>query len=381
MEPREFLFENARIVLADKLIEGWLAVTDGRIVEIGAGRAPGRGIDCREDFLLPGLVELHTDHLEAHVTPRPNVRWNPVAAVVAYDAQIAAAGITTVFDSLRVGQVSPSDTLSSEHASLAAAIRSVREVDMLRADHRTHLRCEIAAPDVVAMTRSFAEHSPIDLLSLMDHTPGQRQFRDLAKMRAYYTKHGYVTERDFERFVAERLQMHEAHAVANRRDLVKLARASGAAIASHDDATTEHVEEAIADAVSIAEFPTTSEAANASHTAGLSVLMGAPNLVRGGSHSGNVAAAELARDGILDMLSSDYVPASLLLAAFELPHLVPGFDLAAAVRLISKNPAEATGLGDRGELALGKRADLVRVNKGGSVPIVRAVWREGRRVV
>ena len=380
MESREFLLDNARIVLVETVVQGWLAVADGRIVEIGEGRAPERAIDCRGDFLLPGLVELHTDHLEAHVTPRPNVRWNPTAAVVAYDAQIAAAGITTVFDSLRVGQVSPTDTLSSDHAILAQTISEACDQNILRADHRTHLRCEISSPDVVAMTKAFAERAPIDLISLMDHTPGQRQFRDLEKMRAYYTKHGYVSDRDFDIYVQERVKMHKAYAAANRRDLAELARGMGTALASHDDATLAHVEEAIADAVSIAEFPTTAEAAYASHKAGLDVLMGAPNMVRGGSHSGNVAALDLARDGVLDMLSSDYVPASLLLAAFELPNLVRGFDLAASIRLVTRNPAHATGLTDRGEIAPGKRADLVRVTKG-AVPVVRTVWREGERVV
>jgi alpha-D-ribose 1-methylphosphonate 5-triphosphate diphosphatase len=200
------------------------------------------------------------------------------------------------------------------------------------------------------------------------------------KMRTYYARHGYVDEASFDAFVAERLAMHEEFAVKNRRALVATAHEAGAALASHDDATSEHVSEAIADRVSIAEFPTTLEAAEQSHDGGVRVLMGAPNIVRGGSHSGNVAAQDLAEAGRLDILSSDYVPASLILAAFALPRLTPRIDLAHALRLVTKNPAEATGLADRGEIAEGKRADLVRIRDAGGHPVVRMVWRAGLRV-
>ena len=177
-----------------------------------------------------------------------------------------------------------------------------------------------------------------------------------------------------------RLQYQAAYAAQNYQELVGLARAHATPIASHDDTTMEHVEQAIRDGVAIAEFPTTMEAAEALHAAGIRVLMGAPNLVRGGSHAGNIATAELARAGVLDILSSDYVPSSLLMAALALPKRAANFALPAAIRTVSKTPAEAVGLGDRGEIACGKRADLVRVRVAADVPAVRSVWREGRRV-
>src|SRR5581483_5567565 len=129
-----------------------------------------------------------------------------------------------------------------------------------------------------------------------------------------------------------------------------------------------------------AEFPTTMEAARGLHQAGIDILMGAPNVVRGGSHSGNIAAVDLAREGLLDILSSDYVPSSLLMGALQLPKHVPAIDLAAAVRTVTKTPAEAVGLSDRGEIAVGKRADVIRVHVARDIPVVRSVWREGRRV-
>jgi alpha-D-ribose 1-methylphosphonate 5-triphosphate diphosphatase len=162
---------------------------------------------------------------------------------------------------------------------------------------------------------------------------------------------------------------------------VALADKHGIPLASHDDTTAEHVAQSVRDGVAIAEFPTTFEAAEALHAAGVRVLMGAPNLIRGGSHSGNVGTAELANAGVLDVLSSDYVPASLLMAAFALPRAVPSMALPEAVRAASKTPAEAVGLNDRGEIAIGKRADLVRVHIVRGLPVVRSVWRAGRRVV
>jgi alpha-D-ribose 1-methylphosphonate 5-triphosphate diphosphatase len=376
--PTDFVLTNAKVVAADRIFEGWVAVADGRIAEIGEGGA--RGLDMAGDYIIPGLVELHTDHLEAHLLPRPKVRWDIMSAILAYDAQMAASGVTTVFDSLRVGAASAGDSLSRQVEEIAVAMDEARTLDLLRCEHLTHLRCEIATPDVVDDTRRFVADREVNLISLMDHTPGQRQFCDLEKMRSYYARHGFVDAASFDAFVVERLAMHEEFAVKNRRMLVSIAHDAGAALASHDDATSEHVSEAIADRVSIAEFPTTLEAAEQSHDGGVKVLMGAPNIVRGGSHSGNVAAQDLAEAGRLDILSSDYVPASLILAAFALPRLAPQIDLAHALRLVTKNPAEATGLDDRGEIAAGKRADLVRIRHAAGQPVVRCVWRAGMRV-
>jgi alpha-D-ribose 1-methylphosphonate 5-triphosphate diphosphatase len=366
--------------MADRVAEGWLAVANGSIAEYGEGRYAGASSDVEGDFILPGLVELHTDHLEAHAMPRPKVTWDPRAAVLAYDAQIVASGITTVFDSLRAGELSDSDSVSRVLHELADAIGDLCEFGLLRAEHLTHLRCEIATPNVVQEVHTYATRRPIQLISLMDHTPGQRQFRDLEKMRIYYQRHGLSDDADFAAFVEERLVMHERYAHANRRALVELAHRQGVALASHDDATIGQVEEAIADRVSIAEFPTTIDAARASRQAQIKVMMGAPNLVRGGSHSGNIAAEDLARDGTLEILSSDYVPGSLLMAAFGLPRRVAHISLPQAVAMVSRNPARASGLTDRGEIACSQRADLVRVAVHGTTPCVRQVWRAGRLV-
>ncbi|HML13892.1 MAG TPA: alpha-D-ribose 1-methylphosphonate 5-triphosphate diphosphatase [Xanthobacteraceae bacterium] len=381
-DPSDFVLANARVVLADAVIErGWVAVADGRIAEIGEGRPPGRADDLAGDLLIPGLVELHTDHLEAHYSPRPKVHWDPMAAVVSYDAQIATSGITTVLDSVRIWREAGIQEVDGQHDVLSDAIAAARDADLLRADHFLHLRCEVPMPEVIADTERMVGRRDVRLMSLMDHTPGQRQFRDEAKLRTYYRgKKGGLSEPELDELFALRRRYQEQHAEPNRRGLVELARRRGIPLASHDDTVPGHVAEAIEDAVAIAEFPTTAEAATALHAAGIKVLMGAPNLVRGGSHSGNVATAELAATGVLDIMSSDYVPSALLMAALRLPEAVPQFDLPAAIRTVTRTPAHAVGLVDRGEIAIGKRADLVRVHSRAGASTARMVWREGRRV-
>jgi alpha-D-ribose 1-methylphosphonate 5-triphosphate diphosphatase len=378
----EMILMNARLVLADRIVEdGWLAVSGGTIVEIGQGRAPERGEDLDGDLLMPGLVELHTDHLETHYAPRPNVHWHPVAAVLSFDGQLATSGITTVLDSLRVWSEDGAEEVDGEARVLAQAIAQARETGMLRASHFLHLRCEVPMPNVVAEAAELVGRSDVRLLSLMDHTPGQRQFRDERKLRDYYRgKKANLSDTELDVLFQRRLEYQAAYAAENYRGLVDLARAHDVPLASHDDTTIEHVGQAVRDRVAIAEFPTTVEAAQALHGYGIRVLMGAPNLVRGGSHAGNVATAELAQLGALDVLSSDYMPASLLLAALQLHAIVPGAGLAAAIRTVTKTPAEAVGLHDRGEIATGMRADLIRVRIVGALPVVRTVWQLGRRV-
>ncbi len=378
----ETVLSNARVVLADRVIErGWVAFADGRIAEYGEGDAPSGAEDAAGDLVMPGLIELHTDHLEAHYVPRPKVFWDPIAAVVSYDAQLATCGITTVLDSLRVWREDGAEQVDGRAGLLAEAIASARDANLLRADHFLHLRCEIPMPTVVEDAKELVGRPDVRLMSVMDHTPGQRQFRDEAKLRDYYRgKGGGMTDAELDILFERRLAFQKVHAAPNMRAIVALAHAHDIPLASHDDTTEENVTDAVRDRVSVAEFPTTMEAAHGLHQAGIAILMGAPNVVRGGSHSGNIAAMDLAHEGILDILSSDYIPSSLLMAALQLPRRAPAIDLAAAVRTVTKAPAEAVGLSDRGEIAVGKRADLIRVHIARDIPVVRSVWREGQRV-
>src|SRR5215208_3358011 len=216
MTRQETVLGNARIVLADRVIErGWVAFVDGRIAEFGEGSAPAGSEDAGGDLIMPGLIELHTDHLEMHYVPRPKVFWDPIAAVVSYDGQLATSGITTVLDSLRVWREDG-------------------------ADHFLHLRCEIPMPSVVEEAKELIDRPDVRLMSLMDHTPGQRQFRDEVKLRDYYRgKGGGKTDAELDALFEKRFFYQKTYAAANMREIVALAHRYEIPLASHDDTTEE----------------------------------------------------------------------------------------------------------------------------------------------
>lgn len=379
----ELAIINARIIGRDSELQtGSLLARDGVIAEVETGNLALRGaVDFSGDYLLPGLVELHTDNLEKHFAPRPGVRWPGRLAVISHDAQIAAAGITTVLDAIAVGDVRDGAVRMEILRDMIAAIADSQKGGMLRAEHLLHLRCEISFKDLMALVEPMTDLSWLKLVSVMDHTPGQRQFVNADKYRQYYQGKFGLSDEAMDRFMADQISAAAAHGAQNRRDLVALCRAKGLPLASHDDATAEHVAEAAADGMVVAEFPTTHEAAALSRRHGMKVMMGGPNLVRGGSHSGNISAHSLAEKGELDIVSSDYVPASMLQSAFQLPQQIPGISLPQAIAMVSANPADAIGLTDRGAVEVGKRADLLRVSVIDGMPVVRSVWRAGTRVI
>lgn len=382
----ELLLKSAKLVLADEVVQGTLAVAGGRIVAIDhGGSAALKAGDLDGDLLIPGLIELHTDNFERHLMPRPKVRWPELPALMGHDAEVAAAGITTVYDALGVGDSDPDAMRSQDMNPVLQAIRHAEANDALRAEHRLHVRCELPAANMLKLFAPFEGDPRVGLISLMDHTPGQRQWENLEHARTYYCgKKGWSDEK-FESQVRLAVELQEQYVVPHRKWITDFAKRSGIPFASHDDTTLGHVDEAHAEGASISEFPTRIEAARHARDKGLSVVMGAPNVMRGGSHSGNVSAIELARHGLLDTLSSDYVPASLLSAALRLCEAAE-FALPAAIATVTRNPAASVGLSDRGEIAIGKRADLVQVrlmrdSDGRNHPVVRAVWRAGVRVV
>jgi len=377
----EQIFTNAKLVLANEVIEGAVQVMDGKVSDISdrPSNIPGAE-DMGGDYLMPGLVELHTDNLDKHLTPRPKTRWPATAAVVAHDNQVASAGITTVFDAVSIGDVNEGSERIVRLIESVTALEHALENELLRADHKLHLRCETSFPGMVEALGQLIDLPLVSMLSVMDHTPGQRQFVSLDAYYTYYQGKYGLNDEEMRKFIATRRRDAELYSEKHRRHVVEQAHAKGLALASHDDATEAHVAEAVADKMTVAEFPTTLEAAKASHEGGLGVMMGGPNLVRGGSHSGNVAAGDLAKQGYLDIISSDYVPHSLLHGAMKLFDEFEGYDLPRAIRTVSLNPATQVGLDDRGEIALGKRGDLIRVHHSPHHPIVRGVWREGVRV-
>jgi alpha-D-ribose 1-methylphosphonate 5-triphosphate diphosphatase len=376
---KETVLSNARIILEDEIVSGSLLMRDGKLADISHGVSTV-GEDMEGDYLMAGLVELHTDHLESHYSPRPGVRWNKTAAIQAHDAQIVTSGITTVFDCLRMGSDEDGGFERGEMRDMADAIQAAQREDRLRADHLIHLRCEVSSDNVLDHFEDFKQDPFVRLVSLMDHAPGQRQFQTMEQYIFYYQKKRGLSDEVFARFVAKRQEDSARYATPSRDAISKVCKERGITMASHDDATLEHVDEAIEYGVRLAEFPTSVKAAKASHGAGMSVLMGAPNIVRGKSHSGNIAARDLAELGVLDVLSSDYVPLSLLHAPFIIADEVESISLPRAIAMVTATPARTVHLDDRGRIASGLRADLVRVRRDHGVPVTRMVWREGRRV-
>ncbi len=373
---------NARLVLDDSIVLGSVCVgDDGRISQLDSGVAHSvvGAIDCENDFVVPGLIELHTDNYERHLTPRPAVRWPAAQAILGHDAEVAAAGITTVFDAIACGDYDTGGTRAQVMREALAAVDEAVHSGYLRADHLLHLRCETSDSYVVEAFDSLSGNPRLGLVSLMDHTPGQRQWSDIEKYKVFYAGRSGKPIDEFSQIVDQRVAQGKEFAEKNRSALVERVSALGVPLANHDDTTLEHVIEGAADGVKISEFPTTELAARAAIDRGMITVMGAPNVVRGGSHSGNASARDLAQAGLVHALSSDYVPRSLMQAAFLL-HTEAGISLPAAIAMVTSAPAACVGLLDRGRIAVGLRGDFARVRVTAGGPVVLASWKAGERI-
>lgn len=375
------IITNVNLVLPNEVITGSVEVINGEIRSMSntSSQLP-QAIDGNKGYLMPGLIELHTDNLEKYFSPRPKVDWPPLSAMKAHDTQLIGAGITTVLNALSLGD----HRGELRHEILDNQVNTVVQSHKNghnRVDHRLHLRCEVPHHTTVDIFERYIDTPGVQLVSLMDHAPGQRQFVNIEKYRIYYQgKYGY-SDQEMDEFEAQQRANSERWSASNRAEICHQSKQRNIPMASHDDATLEHVTESKDFGMVIAEFPTTVEAAKASKNLGLNVLMGAPNVIRGGSHSGNVAAHELASIGALDILSSDYYPVSLLDSIFQLAHDPHNtLTLSDAVKLATVNPAQALQLLDRGQISEGKKADLVLAQYQHGQAYIDAVWREGQKV-
>jgi alpha-D-ribose 1-methylphosphonate 5-triphosphate diphosphatase len=375
----ETILANARLVLPTEVILGSVLIEDGviRAIDPGPSSHPA-AIDCDGDYVIPGVVDVHTDNLERQVQPRLNARWPSRSAMLAHDAQCAAAGVTTVLDALCLGELSIDKSRMQTFQDGVADLDALADTGLLKSEHFLHLRCEMPAIDVMSLVDPVADNPRVRMISLMDHSPGVGQYGDLDAFRRQRRREGLS-----DALIEERIKLLADQRAtwrdANRAAL--LARAAGidVPLASHDDRTEAEIAQNHADGIRIAEFPVSMEAAVAAHAHGMTVIAGAPNIVRGGSHSGNVSAADLVRAGAVDAFASDYVPASLVEAAF-ISAADTGITLPQAIGMLSDAPARMARLQDRGRIETGLRADLVRVRVHEGLPVIRAVWRAGERV-
>lgn len=377
---QDTILANARVILKNEVVTGSVVLRGGEIAAIDTGSHVVTGaFDCEGDFIAPGLLELHTDNLERHISPRPRVEWPHGAAILAHDRELAGTGITTVFDAMRVGSIPESKARFKKYArALASELLEMRARGILKISHFLHLRAEICSETLVEELAEFSPDDRVGILSLMDHTPGQRQFSDLATWKAYVMGKHAIDEAAFKEHEARLRDIKARLGTSHEETAVSEGRRLGAVLASHDDTTAEQVAISAAHGVTMAEFPTTLEAAAACREKGVAIIMGSPNFVRGASHSGNVSAQDLARHNLLDILSSDYVPAALLMSAVQLGELWD--DMARGIATVTATPARFVGLEDRGVIAPGKRADVLRFSRAADCTVVKQVWSHGQQV-
>ena len=377
----ETILTNATLILETEVINGTIAFDETGIRSIDQSRSSlPAAIDVAGDYVAPGIVEMHTDNMEKHFMPRPNVFWpNGLAAALAHDAQMAAAGVTTVYDSICAGSVYGQKDFRREiFSKIIDAVTEGKATNAFRIDHAIHIRCELTGEELVSDVEPYADHPLVKLISLMDHTPGTRQWRNLDDLKRYAMGTGEKTEEQFEADVAMRMDMGPRNLARNWPVVVEMFRSRGIPIATHDDTTEADVALGRDSGAVISEFPTTVEAAAAAKKAGLATILGAPNVVRGGSHSGGVSASHLATQGLLDGLSSDYVPSSLLQAVIKL-NADFAMPLHETMSMVTWKVADMVGLHDRGHLKPGLRADILRFKAMDRTPVVHSVWSQGQR--
>lgn len=375
---------NVTAVLPDRLIEHALVTCeDGLIVEVEdrSGRGlPSGAIDGGGALLLPGLIDVHSDALEREISPRPGATFPLDFAIYSFEARLRAAGVLTVFNGLGFQDnenFGRSVSRATAHSEELAARRDADPAVSHRVLHRLDVRDPAGADGIVACLRTDIPEGEVSLVSLEDHTPGQGQFRDLASIRRYYRETTQRPPEEIEAMIAAHIAERDTllvHVGENRRRMTELAQQGRIRLLGHDLTDAQEVRAARELGVAVAEFPLTLDAAEQARELEMPVVMGAPNVVRQGSHSGNVAAEEVIARGWCDALASDYQPTTLLGSVSAL--IERGvLTLPAAIALVTAGPARVAGLTDRGVIAPGMRADLVLTVPDGRWPRVRATIR------
>lgn len=368
---------NARVVLIDSILEnGSVLIDDGKIVSINPDSEIVKDaaiVDLEGKLLMPGMIDLHCDALEKEVEPRPNVHFPLDFACAQADKRNAAAGITTVYHALSFAHEELGVRNNDFAAEIARSVHKWQPHALI--DNRVHCRYEITDETGLPVLKQLLEDNAMHLISMMDHTPGQGQFKDMAAYRNYLTQ-TYKKTADEVDVIVERKLESATGAFERMQELAFVAHRAGISVASHDDDSKERVETMSGIGADISEFPISLEAAQAAKAAGMSTIFGAPNILRGKSQSGSMKAIEAIHEGVADCLCADYSPASLIVSVFRIPELCD-LDLPAAIRLVTSNPAKAARLNDRGEIAVGKRADLIVVDTPAGLPQVTDVWSKG----
>ena len=366
------------IVLPDRLIQnGAVRVQDGLIAEISEWPVKD-SVRAPRHRLFPGFIDMHGDMIELELEPRPRVDFPMEVAIGHLDARLAASGVTTAYAGVSFSRTAKdNERRSFEHTS--QIIRALKDnIERLRVDHRIHARFDVTYTDAIAALDGLLSSGAVDLVSVMDHTPGQGQYRDLEKLIAYRSHGQGVSMEEARVQIEERIaaSVPADQVLDNLERVSRLCQSHGVAMASHDDDTVAKANLMADIGAVISEFPVTIEAAEAAAARGLMIAMGAPNAMRGQSYSGNLSARDAHAAGLLSILAADYHPAAILPAIMALAEQDPN-GLAGAARLATANPAKALSLTDRGDITVGKRADLVLIDPDGHVALT---LRQGQKI-
>ncbi len=375
-----FVIINARVVTPEGVDEGTsVEVENGRIVKIGESFSKRtREIDAGGNFLFPGFVDVHSDAIEKGIEPRPNTFFPVDIAVFELDKKIAACGITTMYHSLSFAELEVGLRSNSTAAGIIREINRFRH--KLKVNTKIHARFEITDHGAVPYLEELIRDDQVDLFSLMDHSPGQGQFRDILSYKRYYGPVYAKSDTEMDSIIERKLQAKVEDSPRFIRHLIKVCREHGIAIASHDDDSREKINWLKEMEIGMTEFPVNFEAVSAARELGISVCLGSPNVVRGQSQSSNLSARKAIGSGYGDILCSDYSPMTMLHAVFALERngILP---LHEAIKMISLNPARAVGIADHtGSLEAGKDADIVLVDYSDSLPQVLKTFVAGREV-
>ncbi len=353
---------STRVMIENEIRKADITIKNGKISKILEYKTLPYCKNMANALILPGFIDLHSDAIEKEIEPRPGAIFPIEEAILDLDKKLSIAGITTMFHAVAFETVVGGKIRSAEISEkIVRAVKSLKE--KLSTNNMVHLRYDIAATESFNTVKNLIEEGYVDLFSLMDHSPGQGQFKSFDKWKKYYSGAYNLDENELKKLKEKKLQKNEDNIV----ELIKTAKAHQIKIASHDDDTVEKVDIIKKYGITISEFPLSVEVAEKAKEYGIMTGMGAPNVVRNGSQCGNISAKELIKRGLCDYLCSDYHPNSMLKAVYTINRDL-GIPIEEAFQIITSNPSKAAGLSEYGEIKEGKKGDIVAVHDSNIYP-------------
>jgi len=380
----DIVFENVDIITEDSLIEkGSLYISEGKIKQIDSGYISSSAIrkDCSGYTIMPGLIDLHSDALEKHIEPRPGSVFPMKPSICDFDKMLVAYGITSMFYCVAFVHNDRDNRSLRDDSHAYQIIEALTDESLnLKCRPYIHLRYDTLHFDCIPGIRSIIEQDKVNMLSFMDHTPGQGQFQDLEKYKKYTAKTFNINTDDLEERIRNQTERRNSIDHNKLREIADLCLSKNIALASHDDDSTQKIEWAKSMGISISEFPISLEVLKEASQNGLMTMVGAPNVLLGRSHSNNLSALEALRSGQVDIICSDYSPLSLFHSMFVIEKEL-GLSLQEIAKYVTINPAKAVGIDEnQGSIKSGKDADLIFIDRNQAIPRIMNTFVKGQEV-